>query len=238
MKLFIGDISPDKITLKEEEEYHIIKVLRMSSGDDIYVTDGKGTLAHGKLIITGKRAEVEVLELFPKKQQDKNRLHIAIAPTKNIDRFEFFIEKAVELGVSEITPILCANSERKNLNIEKIQKQVESACKQSLRLIFPLVRSLTSLKELIQKERTSLFLTHCYKEYKKVPLSRILPQQGRITVLIGPEGDFSKKEVEELYSLGATGVDLGENRLRTETAGIFVAAGHWFSILDSTGLEP
>ncbi|MDR2122747.1 MAG: 16S rRNA (uracil(1498)-N(3))-methyltransferase [Flavobacteriaceae bacterium] len=231
MKLFIGNFFPDEVKLQDEEEHHITRVLRMSSGENIYITDGKGNLAQGKLILTGKRVEVEILEIFPPEQPKKNRLHIAIAPTKNIDRFEFFIEKATELGVSEITPLLCANSERKNLKIEKIQKQVESACKQSLRTIFPIIHPLTPLKEFMEKEPENLFLTHCYKEYKKVSLKDILPQPNKTTILIGPEGDFSKKEVEELYSLGATGVDLGKNRLRTETAGIFVAAGYWFSDL-------
>lgn len=231
MKLFIGTISPDEVILKEEEQHHIIKVLRMNPGEELYVTDGEGRLAQGKLFITGKKAQVEILKIFPEKQQEKNKLHIAIAPTKNIDRFEFFIEKAVELGISEITPLLCANSERKILKTDKIQKQIESACKQSLRTLFPAIHPLTSIKEFVQKEKDPLWVTHCYKEYKKIPLKNIIPQQGKLTILIGPEGDFSKKEIEELYAAGAAGVSLGDNRLRTETAGIFVAAGFYYSQL-------
>ncbi len=231
MKLFIGDIFPDEVRFKEEEEHHILKVLRMSSGEELFITDGKGNLVRGRLLIIGKRTQIEVLNIFPQKQPEKSKLHIAIAPTKNMDRFEFFIEKAVELGISEITPLLCANSERKILNTDKIQKQIESACKQSLRTIFPVLHPLTPVKEFEQKEKSPLYIAHCYQEYEKIPFNKIISKQEKLTILIGPEGDFSKKEVEEFYSLGATGVSLGENRLRTETAGIFIAAGFYYSNL-------
>jgi 16S rRNA (uracil1498-N3)-methyltransferase len=232
MKLFIGEIFSDKVSLREEEIHHIIKVLRMNSGEEIFVTDGRGNLAKGKLLLTGKKAEVEVLKIFPQEQQREKRLHIAIAPTKNVDRFEFFVEKAVELGVSEITPLLCANSERKILNVEKTQKQIESACKQSLRTLFPVINPLIPVKEFMEQKFEKLLITHCYKEFNKVSLQEFFPGRGKITVLVGPEGDFSKKEVENFYSLGAEGVSLGDNRLRTETAGIFIAAGYYYSALN------
>ncbi len=227
MRLFIGEINQNEVQLREEEEHHIIKVLRMREGDEIYVTDGRGALLKGNLRILGKRVKVEIIKTYSTSLSFHNGLHIAIAPTKNLDRFEFFIEKAVELGISKITPLLCANSERKILNIDKIKKQVETACKQSLRTIFPEVFPLTSIKNFIQSSQTKLFLTHCYKEYNKISLKEVLEKEKEITLLVGPEGDFSKKEVEELYSMGSIGVSLGENRLRTETAGIFIASSYY-----------
>jgi 16S rRNA (uracil1498-N3)-methyltransferase len=200
----------------------------MREGDIIYVTNGKGTLIKGKILIIGKKVNVQIIESFSNTPITRNGLHIAIAPTKNIDRFEFFVEKAVELGVSKITPLLCANSERKILNTEKIKKQIENACKQSLRINFPEIYSLTHLKDFIQSSQTKLYLAHCYKEYDKISLKETFKSEKEITLLVGPEGDFSKKEVEELYSLGAKGVNLGENRLRTETAGVFIASSYYF----------
>lgn len=228
MRLFIGEIYPNEVQLREEEEHHIVRVLRMKEGDMVYVTNGKGALIKGQLLITGKKVKVQVIETFPHSNRGQNGLHIAIAPTKNIDRFEFFVEKAVELGVSKITPLLCTNSERKVLNTDKIKKQIETACKQSLRINFPELYPLTPLKDFIQSSNTKLYLTHCYKEYEKITLNETLNREKEITLMVGPEGDFSKKEVEELYSLGSTGVSLGENRLRTETAGIFIASSYYF----------
>lgn len=228
MRLFIGEIHPNEVQLREEEEHHIVRVLRMKEGDMVYVTNGKGALIKGQLLITGKKVKVQIIEIFPHSNRGQNGLHIAIAPTKNIDRFEFFVEKAVELGVSKITPLLCTNSERKVLNTEKIKKQIETACKQSLRINFPELYPLTPLKDFIQSSNTKLYLTHCYKEYEKITLNETLNREKEITLMVGPEGDFSKKEVEELYSLGSIGVSLGANRLRTETAGIFIASSYYF----------
>ncbi|CVK15386.1 16S rRNA (uracil1498-N3)-methyltransferase [Apibacter mensalis] len=228
MRLFIGEIYQNEVLLKEEEHHHIVRVLRMKEGDIVYVTNGKGALIKGKLLINGKKVKVQIIEFLSNSSNTHNGLHIAIAPTKNIDRFELFVEKAVELGISKITPLLCTNSERKILNIEKIKKQIETACKQSLRTYFPEICPLTHLKDFIQSTQTQLYLTHCYKEYEKISLKETFKREKEITILVGPEGDFSKKEVEELYSLGSIGVSLGENRLRTETAGIFIASSYYF----------
>lgn len=228
MKLFIGSISSDEVRLREEEQHHILKVLRMNAGEEIFITDGKGNLVQGNLIISGKKVDIDIKKRFPKEKEPENKLHIAIAPTKNMDRFEFFIEKSVELGITEITPVLCANSERKILKIDKIQKQIESACKQSLKVYFPVINPLISLKDFIQKEKHPLYVAHCYKEYEKVLLNKIWDQTSNPVILIGPEGDFSKKEIEELYHNKAMGIDLGKSRLRTETAGIFVSAAFYY----------
>ena len=230
MKLFIGEFFSNRAELRTDEVHHIVKVLRMNDGDEICITDGKGKSARGKLLLKGKKAEVEILELFPEKPLPERTLHIAIAPTKSLERFEFFLEKSVELGVSEVTPLLSVNSERKNLNSEKMQKQLESACKQSLRTLFPTLNLLMSLNNFMKENAgKKLFVAHCYQEYIKIPLKEVFENQKNITILIGPEGDFSKHELELLFSQGATGVDLGKNRLRTETAGIFAAAGFYYA---------
>ncbi|MDR3272462.1 MAG: 16S rRNA (uracil(1498)-N(3))-methyltransferase [Flavobacteriaceae bacterium] len=232
MRLFIGEIFPDRAELRADEIHHIIKVLRMNDNEEIYVTDGKGKWVGGKLRLKGKKAEVEILEIFPQEPLSERILHIAIAPTKSLERFEFFLEKSVELGVSEITPLISVNSERKNLNLEKMQKQLENACKQSLRVLFPRLNPLTPLKDFMEKNaENQLFVAHCYQEYEKISLKKVFGNQKNITILIGPEGDFSKHELELLLSQGATGVDLGKNRLRTETAGIFTVAGFYYSHL-------
>ncbi|WP_128331805.1 16S rRNA (uracil(1498)-N(3))-methyltransferase [Apibacter sp. HY039] len=235
MKLFIGSIFKDNVEIREDEAHHIVKVLRMSSGEEIYVTDGAGKLAKGTLMISGKKTEVEIIEIYPDTEKSKTNLHIAIAPTKNIDRFEFFLEKAVELGVTEITPLLCANSERKTLKLERLEKQLESACKQSLQRFFPILNPLTAFKDFVHTEsKGKIWVAHCYKEYEKSPIHEVLGISDAITFMIGPEGDFSKKEISDLYESGVGGVSLGENRLRTETAGIFIAGAHYYSQISKT----
>lgn len=230
MNLFVGKfISESEFELLPEESHHLVKVLRMNSGDEIMITDGQGNLAKAILNIKGKTANIETFELIINSQKNKEDrfLHIAIAPTKNIDRFEFFLEKATELGISEITPLLCSNSERKNLNIEKCEKQIIAACKQSLRTNFPKLNPLIKFSDFIKQKRDNLFVAHCYQEFEKISLKEITPLKN-ITVLIGPEGDFSKHEIQELLQQNIKGVSLGNQRLRTETAGIFTAAAYFF----------
>lgn len=231
MRLFIGNITPEHVTLNQEEEHHIIKVLRMNDGEEIYVTDGLGSLVRGKISIMGKKISINVLEIIKTKQTgiDNKGLHIAIAPTKNIDRFDFFLEKSIELGISTITPILCANSERKHLNYEKVLKQAYGACKQCLRSVFPIINPLTNLQDFLKNSAENIYVAHCYNEFEKKSINQVLKNRKDLTILIGPEGDFSKKEIEHLYNYSATGISLGENRLRTETAGIFVASCYYYS---------
>ena len=149
MKLFNGQIYPS-VEIHEDEQQHIIKVLRMRDGQELFVTDGQGNLAKGSLKIEGKKAVLTQIEIQEKIADFSPKLHIAIAPTKNIDRIEFFIEKATELGISEITFINTDNSERKNINIDKIRKQSISASKQSLRTYFPKINDLTKLKDFLK----------------------------------------------------------------------------------------
>lgn len=231
MKLFYGTIENGKAEINEEEQQHIVKVLRMREGDEISVTDGKGNLATGNLIFEGKKVSLEKLQIKENLPDFSTRLHIAIAPTKNIDRIEFFLEKATEMAVSEVTLLQTEKTERKNLNIDKLRKQSISASKQSLRFHFPKVNDVTKFSEFIQNlDSETTFVAHCNEKLERIALTDIQPQHN-ITFLIGPEGDFSDKEILMLADRGIKAVSLGNQRLRTETAGVFVAAWNYFRML-------
>ena len=218
MKLFNGQIYPS-VEIHEDEQQHIIKVLRMKDGQELFVTDGQGNLAKGSLKIEGKKAVLTQIEIQEKIANFSPKLHIAIAPTKNIDRIEFFIEKATELGISEITFINTDNSERKNINIDKIRKQSISASKQSLRTYFPKINDLTKLKDFLKTiNPKKTFVAHCDNRLDE------------ITILIGPEGDFSENEIISLIDLKIKSIKLGKQRLRTETAGIYASAWVYFQM--------
>ena len=227
MKLFYGEINDKNVIINEEEQQHILKVLRMREGEEIFVTDGKGNVAKGNLIIEGKKASIEVIKIETDKQNFTPKLHIAIAPTKNIDRIEFFVEKAVEMGISEITFLQTEKTERKNINIEKLQKQALAASKQSLRFHFPKINDLTKLSDFLKDiSAETTFVAHCHENLMRQNLNEINNFQ-EYTFLIGPEGDFSEKEINLLAEKGIKAVSLGFQRLRTETAGIFVAAWNY-----------
>lgn len=236
MKLFFGEIFP-QVKINDDEQQHIVKVLRMREGEEIYVTDGRGNLAKGNLVFEGKKVSLNVSETKENLPDFSPKLHIAIAPTKNIDRIEFFVEKATELGISEITFLQTDKTERKNLNIEKIQKQAIGASKQSLRFHFPKINNLTKLSDFIKNINVeNTFLAHCDESFERTELKEI-NQNGsqnlqEITFLIGPEGDFSPNEIKMLSEKGIKAVSLGNQRLRTETAGIFVAAWNYHQMND------
>lgn len=230
MKLFYGKIEGNQVTISDEEQQHIVKVLRMKEGEEIYVTDGKGNLASGKLMIEGKKVNLAVDEIQTNLPDFQPKLHIAIAPTKNIDRIEFFIEKAVEMGISEITLLQTEKTERKNVNIDKLRKQAIAASKQSLRFHFPIINDSIKIQDFfktITPENT--FVAHCHENLHRIALKEI-PTLNHITFLIGPEGDFSEKEIMLLAEHNVKAVSLGNQRLRTETAGIFVAAWNYNNI--------
>lgn len=231
MKLFYGEIADQKVTINDEEQQHIVKVLRMKNGEEIHVTDGKGNLASGKLLIEGKKAGIEVSEIKTNLPEFSPKLHIAIAPTKNIDRIEFFVEKAVEMGISEISIIITEKTERKNINIDKIRKQAIAASKQSLRFHFPKINDAVKLTDFLKNtDPEHNFVAHCHENLERKELKAI-PQMEQLTFLIGPEGDFSEKEISFLAENNIKAVSLGDQRLRTETAGVFVAAWNYFNMI-------
>lgn len=230
MKLFFGEINNGKAIINDEEQQHIVKVLRMKNGEEIHVTDGKGNLASGKLVLEGKRASLDISEIKTNTPNFNPKLHIAIAPTKNIDRIEFFVEKSVEMGIFEITILQTEKTERKNINIDKLRRQAIAASKQSLRFHFPVVNDLIKLPDFLKNiipETT--FVAHCNENLERIELKNI-PLLENITFLIGPEGDFSDKEIQLLAEKGIKVVSLGNQRLRTETAGVFVASWNYLNL--------
>ena len=223
MQLFYNprlDNSASQFTFSEEESKHIVKVLRKKEDDILHITNGKGYLFEAKIIdVSPKKCKAEIIDT-DKKHQKMYWLHLVVAPTKMNDRFEWFLEKATEIGVNEITPIICENSERKVIKLERMQKVVQSAMKQSLQTFLPKLNEPISYKKFITREHKGLlFVAHCEDE-EKLDLKRRVAADKDVTVLIGPEGDFSKSEIKQAYESGFLPVSLGENRLRTETAAI------------------
>ena len=223
MYLFYApDIAQTPI-LPEEESNHCVQVLRRTAGDEVQVTDGVGNLYHCIIINPHrKHCELRIESVETPAPLHEGYVHVCLAPTKNIDRTEWAIEKCVEMGVDEITPILCEHSERKTVNLERLQKILVSAAKQSLKTRFPILNPLTKMTDLrIEGDK---YIAHCIEGYKATDNKFALQQQivrgHQTTVLIGPEGDFSPSEVEWALTNGYVPISLGAVRLRTETAAI------------------
>ncbi|MBE6312595.1 MAG: 16S rRNA (uracil(1498)-N(3))-methyltransferase [Bacteroidales bacterium] len=217
---FVPDIATCHL-LPEEEAQHAIKVLRLKAGDEIRLTDGNGSFYDAEISgIHGKSCEFRITRKTEVPRRNF-RLHIAIAPTKNIDRLEWFVEKTVEIGIDEITPILCQCSERKVLKEERLEKIVISAMKQSLKAYRTQLNPLCSVKEVITNNNyTQKFIAHCDSDTDKILLKNICQKAADTLILIGPEGDFSQEEIALAKANGFRAISLGESRLRTETAGI------------------
>ena len=207
--------------LPEEESQHAVKVLRLQVGEEITLIDGAGGFFKAKITNPHpKHCSFEITETILEYGKRDFNLHIAIAPTKNIERLEWFIEKATEIGIDEITPIICRFSERKVIKAERLEKIIVSASKQSLKAYFPKLNPLCSFDELIKNQQASQkFIAHCYDEDKRL-LQNEVQKSNDVLILIGPEGDFSREEVQKAMSAGFIPVSLGNSRLRTETAGV------------------
>ena len=223
MYLFYSPDIEKTLTLSEEESSHCIQVLRRTAGDEIAVTDGVGNLYH--CVITNphrKHCELRIESVETPTPLHEGYIHICVAPTKNIDRLEWCIEKCVEMGVDEITPILCDHSERKTINYDRLQKILVSAAKQSLKTRFPILNPLTRMTDL--RVDGDKFIAHCIEGYKptdnKYALQQRIERGHKTIVLIGAEGDFSPEEVQWALDNGYIPVSLGAARLRTETAAI------------------
>lgn len=207
--------------LTQEEAAHAIRVLRLQVGDKLDITDGAGSLYPTSVAsIQGKHCYVEPVEAVRVPKNWNGMLHIAIAPTKNMDRIEWFAEKATEIGLDALTFLNCRFSERKVVKPERVERIVVSAMKQSLKYSKPVVGDMVDFKRFIAAERKGAkFIAHCY-DSERVLLKDILVPGEDATVLIGPEGDFSPEEVELAIKAGYRPVSLGSSRLRTETAAI------------------
>ena len=219
MQLFYcPEVFDGSLYLNSEESKHCIKVLRKQEGDAIHLIDGQGSFYEVRITLASqKKVGFEILKTW-KQALRSYSIHVAIAPTKSNDRFEWFLEKATEIGVDEITPIICKHSERKVVKHERMEKIILSATKQSLKASLPKLNQAISFNEFVQKEFNSdCFIAHC-EEQKKVDLQSVV--STNLTILIGPEGDFSPKEIHLALDRNFKPVSLGNSRLRTETAGI------------------
>lgn len=217
--------------LDEEESRHCLSVLRKRAGDECWVVDGRGHFFTGELAEGGKKSAL--VRLVSEKKDWKKRplhLHLAVAPTKNLDRFEWFLEKAVEIGLEEITPIRCRRSERETIRLDRLEKVMVAAMKQSLRASLPKMSELTDFQSFVKKTETAQkFIAHCQTD--GLPLLKTSLKPGLdCLILIGPEGDFSIDEIEFAVKYGFQEISLGDARLRTETAAI--VACHTVSLIN------
>tara|TARA_B100000700_G_C14980318_1_gene826057 strand:+ start:374 stop:1066 length:693 start_codon:yes stop_codon:yes gene_type:complete len=220
MQLFFTENTENKFTISSQESKHITRVLRKKEGDILNFTDGKGNLLIAKIISSDiKKIEVKVIDKSKKEKKHNYYLHIAISPTKKIDRFEWFLEKATEIGIDEITPIICDHSERKFLKKERCDKILISAMKQSLKFHKPTLNEAISFTEFIKKKfDENKYIAHC-KDNEKLDF-KTLSKTERYLILIGPEGDFSKNEIKTSLKNNFQSISLSTSRLRTETAAI------------------
>ena len=217
---YVPDIT-ERWELSEEEAAHALRVLRLSIGAELEITDGKGNLYKAVISsIAGKHCYVEAKEVLPMPKGWNGNIHIAVAPTKNMDRIEWFAEKATEIGLDALTFVNCRFSERKVIKTERVERIVVSAMKQSLKYSKPVVDEMVDFKKFISQERSGeKYIAHCYDGEKNM-LKDIHQAGCDATVLIGPEGDFSPEEVKMAMEAGYKPVSLGNSRLRTETAAL------------------
>ena len=212
--------------LSESESLHCCRVLRMKEGDIIEVADGKGYRYMCRIVSANpKKTQVEIVSRHELARHHNYNVTLAIAPTKNIDRTEWAIEKAIEFGVDRIVLLKCAHSERKDVKTDRLMKVMVAALKQSLSPVMPELSELISIKDFIRNAPTGQkFIAYCGEKDEKLLMSKLVSPGQNVTVMIGPEGDFSPDEVEMAIEHGFRPVSLGESRLRTETAAIFAMA--------------
>ena len=224
MQLFYAaDFTAPEYILSEEESRHAVKVLRLVEGDTLHITDGKGNLYRCEVVSAHqKHTLVRAVEHFAEFEKMPYRLTMAVAPTKNIDRYEWFLEKATEIGVAEFVPIVSEHSERKVIKHEREEKVITAAVKQSLKAYHPVLAELTSFEDVVCKSSAHRkFIAHCGEAIKdKKYLASTLRKGEDVLILIGPEGDFSPEEVRLAVENGFEEITLGTQRFRTETAAV------------------
>lgn len=222
---FTPDIgSADHYTLSEDESKHCSRVLRLKKGETVFLTDGKGTLFETLMESDAqKRTTVRIVTMHPQWGARNYRLHIAIAPTKNMNRFEWFLEKATEIGIDEITPLICQHAERKAVQVDRLNKILIAALKQSIKTTLPLLNEPVKFPAFVKKKTSpAKFMAHY--DPANVHLKDNYCRGESVLVLIGPEGDFSPEELLLASDAGFKQVNLGSGRLRTETAGVMVCS--------------
>ncbi|MCA5006095.1 16S rRNA (uracil(1498)-N(3))-methyltransferase [Sphingobacterium bovistauri] len=209
--------------LSEEESKHAIRVLRLTVGEIIHLIDGRGGIYETEIIDAHpKRTTLRVLSVQENFGKISYKIHLAVAPTKNIDRIEWFLEKATEVGLTEFTPVICEHSERKEVKVERLEKVAVAAMKQSLKAYIPKINPAITFSKFIDLAKDSGYtkgIAHCVDSEKKF-ISTSFNPKGNYLILIGPEGDFSEKEISQALDAGFVPLSLGEARLRTETAAL------------------
>ena len=226
MRFFYVPNVQDNGELPEEEAMHALRVLRLKSGDEIMLTDGIGNFYKAEITVAATRKCVfKLLETIPQTPIWRGHLHLVVSPTKMMERMEWLVEKATEIGFDRISFINCDNSERRVIKVKRLEKIAVSAMKQSRKAWKPIIDEIVSFDELVAESTEGLrYIAHCYEEIKKVDLYNQLSISDKdedVTVFIGPEGDFSLSEVKKAIDAGFVSVSLGESRLRTETAALY-----------------
>ena len=226
MRFFYVPNVQDNGELPEEEAMHALRVLRLKSGDEIMLTDGIGNFYKAEITVAATRKCVfKLLETIPQTPIWRGHLHLVVSPTKMMERMEWLVEKATEIGFDRISFIDCDNSERRVIKVKRLEKIAVSAMKQSRKAWKPIIDEIVSFDELVAESTEGLrYIAHCYEEIKKVDLFNQLSISDKdedVTVFIGPEGDFSLSEVRKAIDAGFVSVSLGESRLRTETAALY-----------------
>lgn len=226
MRFFYVPNVQDNGELPEEEAMHALRVLRLKSGDEIMLTDGIGNFYKAEITVAATRKCVfKLLETIPQTPIWRGHLHLVVSPTKMMERMEWLVEKATEIGFDRISFINCDNSERRVIKVKRLEKIAVSAMKQSRKAWKPIIDEIVSFDELVAESTEGLrYIAHCYEEIKKVDLFNQLSMSDKdedVTVFIGPEGDFSLSEVRKAIDAGFVSVSLGESRLRTETAALY-----------------
>jgi len=219
---YTPDINSKEYVLNEDESKHCIRVLRLNIGTQVHLIDGIGGLYKAEIIdLSKKNVKLRVVEATHNYNKRNHHLHIAVAPTKNIDRLEWFLEKATEIGIEEITPIICDRSERRVVKEDRLVKVVTSAVKQSLQAYHPKVNPQINLSDFLKLENDSTkMIAHCIDENSRQYITQVARPNQNYTILIGPEGDFTPAEIELALRNGYKPLTLGNTRLRTETAAL------------------
>jgi len=215
------DAASTAYQLNEEESKHCVRVLRLQVGDKIQLIDGKGNFYTAAITDPHpKRTSLQIIAVQKDFHRRNHYLHIAIAPTKNIERLEWFLEKATEIGIDEISLVICQRSERKEVKTERLDKIITSAIKQSIKAWHPVLNEPVVLNKLMSSPfGGQKFIAHC-EPGDRFTLKQELKPFGRYLILIGPEGDFTPKEIDDALNNGFKAITLGESRLRTETAAL------------------
>lgn len=217
---YTPDISGNEYIMSPDESKHCVRVLRLQKDDVVQLIDGHGGLFEAVIVSADpKRTQLKIIYESREYQKRNHYLHIAVAPTKNIERLEWFLEKATEIGIDEITPIICERSERREVKNDRLDRVITSAVKQSLKAYHPKLNEAIKYKDFVKQVSGECYIAHCM-EGEKSQLKDLIHLHGAYTVLIGPEGDFTPNELETALSRQCMPISLGTSRLRTETAAL------------------